>query len=215
MHLQAIVQLHGLAVDSLSLHGFGLNGLQGLQGLLLKALRLARMKGVGPLALLAISPLVVWLLKRYIDRWEQRQQREDARRCAVDVAVTLAKSIQLCENVRLALQTADRVPDDTVESAIEALDHSRRTLRLYLRRHIPLHELIPLAAAAEKRLGEGHQAMLTLHESPLDAGRDPLYARQLQTVRAELQSVVDRLRRLEPDLGRAIAKVDAGWALSD
>ena len=47
------------------------------------------------------------------------------------------------------------------------------------------------------------------------AAPDVTYARRLQTVRAELQSVADRLRRLQPDLGRAIAKVDAGWALPD
>jgi hypothetical protein len=83
-------------------------------------------------------------------------------------------------------------------------------------RHIPLHELIPLAAAAEKQLGEGCQAMQALQAPPgAGAQRDALYASRLPSVRAALQSVVERLQGLQPDLGRAIAKVDAGWALSD
>lgn len=208
MHLHAFVQLSDLAAHGLSLPGFSPKGLQ-------KLLRPKGLVDVWPLALIAIAPVAVWFIKRRVDRWEERQQRNEARRCAVDVAVTLSRSIQVCENVRQSLQAAERVPDATVAAAIEALDHSRRTLRLYLQRHIPLHELIPLAAAAERRLGEGHQAMLTLHDPPGDAERNPVYAHQLQTVRAELQSVVDRLRGLQPDLGRAIAKVDAGWALSD
>ena len=208
MHLHTAVQLHGQAVEAVSLHGGGMRGARQL-------LRPKNFINIATLALLVVAPFVVWFVKRRVDRWEARQQREDARRCAVDVAVTLARSIQVCESVRAALQAAERVPDDTIETAIEALDHSRRTLRLYLSRHIPLHELIPLAAAAEAELGEGHQAMLTLHEPGGGARQSPAYAHQLQTVRAELQSVVDRLRRLEPDLGRAIAKVDAGWALGD
>jgi len=206
MHLHAIVLLRGLV------QGLGLHGLGGLH----RFLRPKSLQDTATFALIIVGPFAIWFLKRQVDRWEERQQREDVRRCAVDVAVTLARSIQLCENVRQALQTAGRVPEDTVASAIESLDLSRQTLRLYLRRHIPLHELIPLAAAAEQGLGEGCQAMLTLHGSrPGGVERDAIYARQLQAVRAELQSVVDRLRRLEPDLGRAIAKVDAGWALSD
>jgi hypothetical protein len=206
MHLHEFVLLHGL-IQGLASHGLG-----GLQ----RFLRPKSLQDTATLALIVVGPFAVWFVKRRVDRWEERQQREDVRRCAVDVAVTLAKSIQLCENVRQALQTAGRVPEDTIAAAIESLDLSRQTLRLYLRRHIPLHELIPLAAAAERGLGEGCQAMLTLHGSrPGGAERDAIYARQLQAVRAELQSVVDRLRRLEPDLGRAIAKVDAGWALSD
>ncbi len=212
MHVHALVQIQGLIVQSLPFHlPFPLP----LHGLALGPLRLGRLQTLGLVAAIVVGPFAVWFVKRRIDRWEEGQRRESARRFAVDVAVTLAKSIQLCENVRLALQTSGRVPDDTVEAAIEALDASRRTLRLYLRRHIPLHELIPLAAAAEKRLGEGHQAMLALQDGPGESAGDRLYAGQLQTVRAELQSVVDRLRRLEPELGRAIAKVDAGWALSD
>ena len=117
---------------------------------------------IAVLVALAATPFVVWFAKRRIDRWEERQRREEARRCAVDVAVALAKSIQLCQDVRLAIQTADRLPDDTIEAAIDSLARSRQMLRLYLRRHIPLHELIPLAAAAEKRLGEGCQAMQAL-----------------------------------------------------
>lgn len=207
MH-HTLVLLHGL-VQGLASHGRGPNGL-------LRFLRPKFLQDAGALALIVVAPFATWFIKRRIDRWEERQRREDARRCAVDVAVTLSKSIQLCENVRLALQTAGRVPEDTVESAIESLALSRQTLRLYLQRHIPLHELIPLAAAAEQGLGEGWQAMLTLHGSrPGGVERDAVYARQLQSVRSELQSVVERLRRLEPDLGRAIAKVDAGWALGD
>jgi hypothetical protein len=168
------------------------------------------------LVALVAAPFVIWFAKRRVDRWEERQRREDARCCAVDVAVALAKSIQLCEDVRLAIQTADRLPDETIEAAIGSLARSRQLLRLYLSRHIPLHELIPLAAAAEKRLGEGCQAMQALQAPPGGgAQRDAAYANQLQTVRAELQSVVERLQGLQPDLGRAIAKVDAGWALSD
>jgi hypothetical protein len=205
MHLHAIGSFQGLVVHGLVFRGLRVPGL-GFLGL----------QQIGLLVAIAFSPLVIWFAKGRVDRWEEGQRREDARRCAVDVAVTLAKSIQLCENVRLAIQTAGRVPDETVEAAIQSLDLSRRTLRLYLRRHIPLHELIPLAAAAELRLGEGHQAMLALQGPPGGGGeRDALYAGQLQTVRAELQSVVERLRRLQPDLGRAIAKVDAGWGLSD
>ncbi len=206
MHLHAIVLLQGL-VQGLAAHGLG-----GLQ----RFLRPKSLQDTATFALIVVGPFAIWLVKRQVDRWEERQQREDMRRCAVDVAVTLSKSIQLCENVRQALQTAGRVPEDTVAAAIESLDLSRQTLRLYLSRHIPLHELIPLAAAAEHGLGEGCQAMLTLHGARAGGvERDAIYARQLQAVRAQLQSVVDRLRRLEPDLGRAIAKVDAGWALSD
>jgi hypothetical protein len=205
-----------------------LHEVDGLVGLLVQAARIRRglfVPGLGPigppqiavLVALAAAPFVVWLAKRRIDRWEERQRREEARRCAVDVAVALAKSIQLCEDVRLAIQTADRLPDDIVEAAIGSLARSRQMLRVYLRRHIPLHELIPLAAAAEKRLGEGCQAMQALQTPPPGVGaqRDAAYANQLQTVRAELQSVVERLQGLQPDLARAIAKVDAGWALSD
>ena len=146
-----------------------------------------------------------------------RTGRADRNSALVIVAVALAKSIQLCEDVRLAIQTADRLPEDTIEAAIDSLARSRQMLRAYLRRHIPLHELIPLAAAAEKRLGEGCQAMQALQGPPPGVGaqRDAAYANQLQTVRAELQSVVERLQGLQPDLGRAIAKVDAGWALPD
>jgi hypothetical protein len=206
MHLHAIVLLHGL-VQGLASHGLG-----GVARLL----RPKSLQDTATFALIIVGPFAIWFVKRRVDRWEARQQREDVRRCAVDVAVTLAKSIQLCENARQALQTAGRVPEDTVEAAIESLDLSRQTLRLYLRRHIPLHELIPLATAAEQGLGEGCRAMLTLHGARTGGvERDAIYARQLQAVRAELQSVVDRLRRLEPDLGRAIAKVDAGWAPGD
>jgi hypothetical protein len=206
MHLHAIVLLHGL-IQGLAPHGLGGMG---------RFLRPKGLQDTATFAIIIVGPFAIWLVKRQVDRWEERKQREDVRRCAVDVAVTLAKSIQLCENVRQALQTAGRVPEDTVAAAIESLDLSRQTLRLYLRRHIPLHELIPLATAAEQGLGEGCQAMLTLHGArPGGVERDAIYARQLQAVRAELQAVVDRLRRLEPDLGRAIAKVDAGWAPGD
>jgi hypothetical protein len=201
-----------------------LHTLASFQGLVVHGFRGFRVPWLGRLdppqiaMLVAVTaaPFVVWFVKRRIDRWEERQRREEARRCAVDVAVALAKSIQLCQEVRLALQTSERVPQETIEAAIGSLDRSRQTLRLYLRRHIPLHELIPLAAAAEKRLGEGCQAMQALRvPPPAGAQRDALYASQLESVRAELQSVVERLQGLQPDLGRAIAKVDAGWALSD
>ncbi len=205
-----------------------LHEVDGLVSLLVQGARVRRglsVPGLGPigppqiaiLVALAASPFVIWFVKRRMDRWEETQRREDARRCAVDVAVALAKSIQLCQDVRLAIQTADRLPEDTIDAAIGSLARSRQLLRLYLRRHIPLHELIPLAAAAEKRLGEGCQAMQALHAPPPGVGaqRDAAYANQLQTVRAELQSVVERLQGLQPDLGRAIAKVDAGWALTD
>jgi hypothetical protein len=205
MHLH---EVDGLV--SLLVHGAGRRGLS-----------MPILGRIGPpqvawLVAIATAPFVIWFAKRRIDRWEERRRREDARRCAVDVAVALAKSIQLCEDVRQAIQTSERVPDETVEAAIGSLDRSRQTLRLYLRRHIPLHELIPLAAAAEKRLGEGSQAMQALQAPPGEGAQDDaLYASQLPTVRAELQSVVERLQHLQPDLGRAIAKVDAGWALTD
>lgn len=167
-----------------------------------------------PLAVIGVAPFALLITKFFVDRWEDRQRREDARGHAIEVAVTLARSIQLCENVRLALQTAGRVPDDTVQAAIESLDLSRQTMRRYLAKHIQLHELIPLAIAAERCLGDGCQAMLTLHGARRGgAERDTLYAVQLQGVRAELRRIVDRLHSLEPDIGRALAKVDAGWAL--
>lgn len=223
-HLHGLV-VHGLAVHGLSLHGPGGNGLAGFRiggfhigGFRFAGfrLKLGRLNDVAELAAIVVLPLAVWIAKRRIDRWEESRRREDARVCAIDVAVTLAKSIQLCDTVRLAIQAGERMPDDIVEAAIESLDLSRQRLRLYLSRHIPLHELIPLAVAAERQLGEGWQAMLTLH-GPRDGGseRDTAYAGRLQGVRAELQSVTDRLRGLQPDLGRAIAKVDAGWALPD
>jgi hypothetical protein len=207
MHLQAIIQVHGLVVQGLAKHVVSIGGVR------LPWLNGRKLQDFGVLAAIVVSPLALWIAKRWIDRWEDGRRREDARSCALDVAVTLARSIQVCEDLRLALETAERVPDATVEAAIESLDFSRHSLRLYLRRQIPMFELIPLAAAAEQRLGEGHQAMLALQEPP-GAGAEPgpLYARQLQTTRAELQSVVERLRGLQPDLGRAIAKVDAGWA---
>jgi hypothetical protein len=171
---------------------------------------------VALVGLVVVGPIVFWYLKRRIDRWEDTTRREDARRCAVDVAVTLAKSIQLCEDLRLMLLGSAHVPDDTVEAAIASLDLSRQTLRSYLRRHIPLHELIPLAAAAEQRLGQGHEAMVALQaRHTLEPGPDGGYAGQLASTRAQLAQVVERLRGLQPDLGRAIAKVDAGWALED
>lgn len=179
-------------------------------------LKLGEFKEVAQLAAVILAPFALFLVKLYVDRWEERQRREDARGCAIEVAVTLAKSIQLCENVRLALQTAGRVPDETIAAAIESLDLSRQTVRRYLRRHIPLHELIPLAASAERCLGDGCQAMLTLHGARRGgADRDAVYAERLQAVRGELLSVTERLHSLEPDIGRAIAKVDAGWALAD
>jgi hypothetical protein len=153
----------------------------------------------------------MWWVKRRVDRWEEDLRRKNARQCATDVAVALSRSIKLCEDVRLELQSSGRVPDATVESAIESLERSRQTLRVYLRRHIPLHELIPLAAAAEMRLGQGHEAMRALQAPPSDP--DGRYAWLLESTRSELQYVVERMRSLEPDLGRAIAKVDAGWAL--
>jgi hypothetical protein len=230
MSLQAIADLHGLLNHAFALHAPSLHGLS------LDSLKVERLKNLQPrgfhlgglrfkprvlqdvaiLAGIVALPFAAWFTKRWVDRWEERQQREEARRCAVDVAVTLAKSIQLCETIRVAIQASGRVPDATVEAAIDSLDLSRQRLRLYLSRHIPLHELIPLAAAAEQQLAEGCQAMQTLYGPPGGGfQRDAAYAGQLQTVRAELQSVADRLRRLQPDLGRAIAKVDAGWALTD
>ena len=177
---------------------------------------LHRLQEIATLGALAAAPFVAWWAKRRLDRWEDRQRREQARRFAVDVAVTLARSIRLCEEVSVALQASGRVPDDTVEAALESLDQSRRTLRRYLRRHIPLYELIPLAAAAEKRLGQGHDAVMALQTAPnVTPIADARYAGRLETARAELQVVVDRLRGLEPDIGRAIATVDAGWALTD
>jgi hypothetical protein len=201
MHQLAIAHLQVLVA-----HGGRMRG----------GLPIHRLQDIALLAAIAAAPFAVWLAKRRIDRWEERQRREEARRCAVDVAVTLARSIQLCEDLRTALHAAGRLPEETVQAAIESLDQSRRTLRLYLSRHIPLHELIPLAAAAEHRLGQGHVAMMAL-QSPREGATelDAPYAGQLETTRAELTLVVDRLRRLQPDLGRAIAKVDAGWALTD
>jgi hypothetical protein len=199
MHLQATVRL-------LLLMAAGGRHKDGLP--------LGAFQDYAPLVAIALAPFVVWIIKVQIDRWEDRQRREDARGSAIEVAVTLARSIQLCENVRLALQTAGRVPDETVQAAIESLDLSRQGVRRYLARHIQLHELIPLAIAAERCLGDGCQAMLTLHGARRGgADRDALYAVQLQGVRAELRRIVDRLHSLEPDIGRAIAKVDAGWAL--
>jgi len=175
-----------------------------------------RLQEYATLGALVASPFVAWWGKRWVDRWEDRLRREQARRCAIDVAVTLSKSIRLCEDVRQALQATRRVPDETIEAAVESLDLSRRTLRLYLRGHIPLYELIPLAAAAERRLGQGHEAMRALQGAPdLAPTPDGRYAGQLESARAELQLVVERLQGLQPDLGRAIAKVDAGWALPD
>jgi hypothetical protein len=216
MSLHVIAHLHGLAAHALPEHGFSLDGLGfGFKGGKFK-LKLNQLTDVAAVAAIFLLPLAVWIAKLRMDRWENSQQREHARAFAIDVAVTLAKSIQLCDGVRSAIQAGGRVPDDTVEAAIESLDASRQRLRLYLRRHIPLHELIPLAAAAEKQLGEGCQAMATLSGPPGGGPeRELTYARQLQSVREELQSVADRLRRLQPDLGRAIAKVDAGWALGD
>jgi hypothetical protein len=163
-----------------------------------------------------LLPFGILVMKLAVDRWEASQRREHARTFAIDVAVTLSKSIQLCESVRAAIHAGEAVSDATVEAAIASLDLSRQRLRLYLARRIPLRELIPLATTAEQQLGEGRQAMATLHAAPSD-GADPdlAYARQLQTVRAELQSIADHLRGLQPDLGRALAKVEAGWALSD
>jgi hypothetical protein len=209
MPLHAFAQLHGLMVDGLAKHGA--TGL-GIGGFLFKG----SLQDLAMLGAIALLPLAVWLAKLRIDHWEASQRREDARAFVIDVAVTLSKSIQLCESVRSAIHAGASVSDDMVEAAIESLDLSRRRLRLYLRRHIPLHELIPLATAAEKQLAEGCQAMLTLHGSPGEGiERELANAGQLQTVRAELQSVADRLRRLQPDLGRALAKVDAGWTLSE
>ncbi len=206
MHLHEVDGLVSLLV----------HGARARRGLFVPGLGTIGPPQIAILVALAVTPFVVWFAKRRIDRWEETQRREEARRCAVDVAVALAKSIQLCQDVRLAIQTADRLPDETIEAAIGSLARSRQLLRLYLSRHIPLHELIPLAAAAEKRLAEGCQAMQALQAPPgVGAQRDAAYANQLQTVRAELQSVVERLQGLQPDLGRAIAKVDAGWALSD
>ena len=166
------------------------------------------------LVVAVVGPIAFWYVKRRIDRWEAETRREDARRCAVDVAVTLAKSIQLCEDLRMTLLTSVHVSDETVEAAIESLDVSRQTLRAYLRRHIPLHELIPLAAAAEQRLGQGREAMAALQARHTAVpGYDRAYAGQLIATRAQLAQVVERLRGLQPDLGRAIAKVDAGWGL--
>jgi hypothetical protein len=216
MSLHVIAHLHGLAAHALPEHGFSLDGLGfGFKNGKFK-LRPNQLTDVAVVAAILLLPLAVWIAKLWMDRWEKSQQREHARAFVMDVAVTLAKSIQLCDGVRSAIQAGGRVPDDTVEAAIESLDASRQRLRLYLRRHIPLHELIPLAAAAEKQLGEGCEAMATLHGPPGGGpDRELTYARQLQTVRDELQSVADRLRGLQPDLGRAIAKVDAGWALTD
>jgi hypothetical protein len=175
------------------------------------------LQSVTAIAVLVVAPVAFWYLKRRIDRWEDDTRRESARRCAVDVAVTLAKSIQLCEDVRLALlQAAGRVPDETIEAAIASLDLSRQTLRSYLRRHIPLHELIPLASVAEQRLGQGAEAMIALQARHTPGPEyDRAYPGKLAAARTELALVVERLRRLQPDLGRAIAKVDAGWALTD
>lgn len=226
MSLHAIAHLHGLAVHGLAFHGSSFHGFSfpklsfhlpgfGFRNGKFK-FKLGQMQDVAAIAAIVALPLAVWLTKLRIDRWEESQRREHARAFAIDVAVTLAKSIQLCESVRFAIQGGARVSDDTVEAAIESLDLSRQRLRLYLRRHIPLHELIPLAAAAEQQLGEGCLAMATLHGPPGGGvDRELTYACQLQSVRADLQSVADRLRRLQPDLGRAIAKVDAGWALGD
>ncbi|HEX3408407.1 MAG TPA: hypothetical protein VHS81_14320 [Caulobacteraceae bacterium] len=208
MSLHAIAQLHELMIDALGKHGA--RGL-GIGGFSFTGSR----QDLGLLGAIALLPLAVWLVKLRTDRWEASQRRDEARAFAIDVAVTLAKSIELCESVRSAIHTGGRVSDETVAAAIGSLDLSRRKLRSYLGRRIPLHELIPLADAAEKGLTEGCRAMLTLNGSLTGAEPDLAYARQLQTVRAELQSVADRLRRLEPDLGRAIAKVDAGWVLSD
>ena len=219
MSLHAMAHLHGLIDQGVRFHGLSLHGLRlpglriGPHGLRFKPEQL--LEGVAIVGL-PLLPLAMWIIKLRTDRWEESQRREDARVCAIDVAVTLAKSIQLCESVRSAIHTAGPVPQDTVEAAIESLDFSRQKLRGYLRRHIPLHELVPLATAAEQGLGEGCEAMLSLNGSSRSADApDFSYARQLQTVRAELQAVADRLRRLQPDLGRAIAKVDAGWALPD
>ena len=199
MHLQAIVDLLVLMMGGARHKG---------------GLPLGQFQQMAPLLAIGLAPFVFWIVKYYVDRWEDRQRREDARGRAIEVAVTLAKSIQLCENVRLALQTAGRVPDDTVQAAIESLDLSRQSVRRYLSKHIPLHELIPLAIAAERCLAEGCQAMLTLHGARRGGGdRDAVYALQLEKVRADLQHIVERLHSLEPDIGRAIAKVDAGWAL--
>jgi len=202
-----------------------LHAIAQLQGLLVLALKAGRGLNIGGLRIsgapqdlatfgaILLLPLGVLAVKLGVDRWEAGRRREDARAFAIDVAVTLSKSIQLCESVRSAIHAGEAVSDATVEAAIESLDLSRRRLRLYLGRRIPLHELIPLAAAAEQQLGQGRQAMLSLHAAPTDgADHDLTYARQLQTVRAELQSVADCLRGLQPDLGRALAKVEAGWA---
>src|SRR5690242_19565456 len=90
---------------------------------------LHKLQEIATLGAIAASPFVAWWLKRRIDRWEDKRRRENARGVAVEVAPTLAKSIKLCENVRLSLQATGRVPEETVEAAIESLDLSRRTLR--------------------------------------------------------------------------------------
>ena len=81
MHLHAIVVLHGL-IQGLASHGPG-----GLQ----RFLRPKSLQDTATLALIVVGPFAVWFFKRQVDRWEERQQREDVRRFAVDVAVTLAK----------------------------------------------------------------------------------------------------------------------------
>jgi len=210
MSLHAIAHLHGLLVEGVA-RGAAARGLN-IGGFQLRA----NLQDMAILWVIVLAPLAVWLVKLWMDRREATQRREDARAFAIDVAVTLSRSIQLCDSVRASIQTTGPPPRDTVEAALASLDLSRRKLRGYLGRRIPLHELIPLAAAAEESLTDGCQAMLTLNGASSPAAEpDPTYASRLQAVRAELQSVADRLRGLEPDLGRALAKVEAGLAIAD
>jgi hypothetical protein len=162
-------------------------------------------------AVVAVPTMVVISVRSRLVRDTRR--REEARRCAADVAVALAASIQICERLWAALQNL-RVTDETIYEGLSAAHAQRQRLRGFLREQIPLGELIPIAVAAERQLSAACEVMSVLRQ-PSNAvvaaifqlGYDP----RLDAAQAPLASIVNRLRRLQPDLAQAVAKVDGGW----
>jgi hypothetical protein len=164
------------------------------------------------IAVVAVPTLCVISLRSKIV--QDTRRREEARRCAADVAVALAASVQICESIWTTLQNL-HVTDETIHQGLNAVHSQRRMLRGYLREQIPLGELMPIAVAAERRLSAACEVMGVLRRPSsavvaaiFQVGYDP----RLDGAQAVLAGVVNGLRRLQPDLAQAIAKVDAGWA---
>jgi hypothetical protein len=180
-------------------------------------MRLMRMFGLTPHELLIAAVLAaptLWVVSFRFSRVRDARKREDARRCASDVAVALAVSIQICENIWVSLQSL-LLPNATIQEGLNVVHAKRQMLRGYMRQQIPLSDLIPIAAAAERQLSAACDVMSVLrHPSDADVAAEFQvgYDLRIYAAQAQLKRAVDRLRRLQPDLARAVAKVDGGWA---